>query len=125
MKPRKCPRCELNYILNDDPYCKVCMEEVHGGIIDDESELCVVCNEQPVMSGKDMCASCYREMNINSGLSDEEFDSQDDLDGKKEEDLSELDVVDISDDFTDEVEYISLDELEDEEEDIEDEEEDE
>lgn len=122
MRPKKCPRCELNYILNNDPYCKVCMEEVHGSIIDDEIELCGVCYEHPVILGKDICSFCYREMNKDSGLSDEDFDEDENPDEKKEDDeLPELEVDEIADDLVDEVDYISLDELEEEEEEAEEE----
>ena len=27
---KKCPRCELNYILDTEKYCKVCMRELRG-----------------------------------------------------------------------------------------------
>jgi len=60
---RKCPRCELNYILDDAPYCTVCRRELKGE--EEHSplfELCSVCNENPALPGKDMCLFCLKEM---------------------------------------------------------------
>lgn len=64
MKLVLCPRCELNYIINDsDQYCKVCMREMHGENTNDDVELCSVCNEAPVLPGRDVCLFCLKEMN--------------------------------------------------------------
>ncbi len=63
MALRKCPRCELNYILDEGQLCVVCRREVkgeqeHEGLY----ELCSVCNENPALPGKDMCLFCLKEM---------------------------------------------------------------
>lgn len=57
-----CPRCELNYMSDKDTYCSVCMQEIRGTAPRDEVELCSICNENPVLPGKDVCAECLREM---------------------------------------------------------------
>ena len=44
MKLVKCPRCELNYITENEKYCKVCLREMKGESPKDEVELCSVCN---------------------------------------------------------------------------------
>ena len=62
MRLRKCPRCELNYIQEDEDYCKVCKREMKGEDVAEEVEMCTVCNERPVMPGKDICLFCYKEM---------------------------------------------------------------
>ena len=59
----KCPRCELNYIREEEQYCSVCKREMKGEVHDDPFELCSICNENPVMPGKDVCLVCYKEMN--------------------------------------------------------------
>lgn len=59
----KCPRCDLNYILDDQKYCKVCMREMKGERTPDEVELCSICNEAPALPGKDVCLFCLKEMN--------------------------------------------------------------
>ena len=45
-----------------DTYCSVCMQEIRGTAPRDEVELCSICNENPVLPGKDVCAECLREM---------------------------------------------------------------
>ncbi|MBR4503024.1 MAG: hypothetical protein IKP22_14255 [Clostridia bacterium] len=62
MRLRKCPRCELNYIQEDEDYCKVCKREMKGEDVVEEVEMCTVCNEHPAMPGKDICLFCYKEM---------------------------------------------------------------
>lgn len=63
MALKKCPRCELNYILDDAPYCPVCTREKKGEAAKDALlEVCSVCNENPALPGKDMCLFCLKEM---------------------------------------------------------------
>ena len=57
-----CPRCELNYMSDKDTYCSICMQEVRGIAPREEVELCSICNENPALPGKDVCAECLREM---------------------------------------------------------------
>jgi len=59
----KCPRCELNYILDGGKYCSICRMEMKGESIRDEVEMCSVCGEHPPMPGKDVCLFCFKEMN--------------------------------------------------------------
>ncbi len=58
----KCPRCDLNYIQESEKYCKVCLREMKGEPVQDEMELCSVCNAAPALPGKDVCLSCHKEM---------------------------------------------------------------
>ena len=58
----KCPRCELNYILENEKYCKVCQRERRGEPPRDEMELCSICSAAPALPGKDVCFSCHKEM---------------------------------------------------------------
>ncbi len=64
----KCPRCELNYIQEEEQYCPVCKREMKGEVHEDPFELCSICNENPVMPGKDVCMVCYKEMTQQQGL---------------------------------------------------------
>jgi len=68
----KCPRCELNYIREEEQYCSVCKREMKGEVHEDPFELCSICNENPVMPGKDVCLMCYKEMNQQQGLHDDD-----------------------------------------------------
>ncbi len=85
----KCPRCELNYIHEEEQYCSVCKREMKGEAHDDPFELCSICNENPVMPGKDVCLMCYKEMTQQQGLHD------DSLDGAETPDVN-LDIEDVS-----------------------------
>lgn len=68
----KCPRCDLNYILDTEKYCKVCLREMKGSHPDDELEMCSVCNEAPALPGRDVCLSCLKEMSGNTNDEDVE-----------------------------------------------------
>ena len=70
----KCPRCELNYILDGGSLCTVCRREVRGEQTDDEVvEMCSECGENPVVPGSEYCAQCLKEMNRNAdSASDDE-----------------------------------------------------
>lgn len=59
----KCPRCELNWILEENEYCDVCKAElgVEGfTLLEDEDEemLCPVCGVNYIEHGERMCAEC-------------------------------------------------------------------
>ena len=60
----KCPRCELNYILDGGTLCTVCRREVRGEHeIIDTPEMCSECGENPAVPGSDLCMFCIKEMN--------------------------------------------------------------
>ena len=68
----KCPRCDLNYIREDEKYCKVCLQEMKGESRSEEIELCSICNEEPALPGKDICLFCLKEMNKSNSLPEEQ-----------------------------------------------------
>ena len=50
---RKCPRCELNYIRDDEQLCNVCKRHMKGEAeTDDVVTICTECGENPA-------AVCY------------------------------------------------------------------
>ena len=67
----KCPRCDLNYIREDEKYCKVCLRELKGDDSRDEVELCSICNEEPALPGRDICLFCLKEMNKSNSTPDD------------------------------------------------------
>lgn len=95
MALKKCPRCELNYILDDAPYCPVCTREVKGDQTKDALETCSVCNENPALPGKDMCLFCLKEIEgaESAAKAEEAKESPLDLD-----DASEMEEIGIDDD---------------------------
>ena len=63
----KCPRCELNYMLDTEKMCSVCRREVRGESEQYEMiELCSECGENPVVPGQELCAYCLKERANNS-----------------------------------------------------------
>ena len=77
----KCPRCDLNYIREDEKYCRVCLRELKGEKNQEEVELCSICNEEPALPGRDVCLFCLKEMNkSNSVAEDQEEESAEPVD---------------------------------------------
>ena len=85
----KCPRCDLNYIREDEKYCKVCLRELKGDNTDDEVELCSICNEEPALPGRDVCLFCLKEMNKSNNAQDE------DTEGEREESVDASNIGDM------------------------------
>lgn len=56
---KKCPRCELNYIRDDQQLCDVCSRKRKASDDDNEVLMCIECGENPAMKGKELCAACY------------------------------------------------------------------
>ncbi len=59
----KCPRCELNYIRDDEKYCNVCRRQMKGESDDAEEmqNLCLECGENPAVAGQELCGYCLSE----------------------------------------------------------------
>ena len=72
MKLVKCPRCDLNYIREDEKYCKICLRELKGEADREEIELCSICNEEPALPGKDVCLKEMNKGNENQDDQEEE-----------------------------------------------------
>ncbi len=59
---RKCPKCELNYIKDDEQLCNVCRRHMKGEAeTDDAVTICTECGENPAVRGSELCAVCLRE----------------------------------------------------------------
>ena len=111
----KCPRCELNYIQEEEQYCSVCKREMKGEVHEDPFELCSICNENPVMPGKDVCMVCYKEMTQQQGLHDDSVDENEaaevSLDMEDVSDMEEIELGSMPEDMPAEIgEQISLEE---------------
>ncbi|NCA66603.1 MAG: hypothetical protein EOM87_00915 [Clostridia bacterium] len=62
-KYKICPRCELNYILEAEEYCSVCLDEMKGIVDeiefdDDFTKLCPHCGVAYISDDQDMCEGC-------------------------------------------------------------------
>ena len=111
----KCPRCELNYIKEEEQYCPVCKREMKGEVHEDPFELCSICNENPVMPGKDVCMVCYKEMTQQQGLHDDTMDENEtpdvSIDMEDVSDMEEIELGTLPEDMPAEIgEQISLEE---------------
>lgn len=60
---RKCPKCELNYIKDEQKLCDVCSRKYKDSDEEEsqEIELCAECGENPALKGKELCSACYKE----------------------------------------------------------------
>ena len=120
-KYKKCPRCELNYILVEEELCQVCKTELKlaPSEEEDDMELCALCGKNLITVDQVMCDECARKRNIDDVV-DELADDEDEESGK--ETVSEWDQRNDDDlggivGASDEVEVVSFSDLEDEEED--------
>lgn len=115
-KYKKCERCELNYIPEDEEYCSVCKQELklEKGEDDEDLEICPICGVNYMSTSQAMCDDCANKKtshNAKSNLEDEDIIESEDEDG--EEDAWQEEVP-----TEDGVEIVSLSELaEDEDED--------
>ena len=121
-KYKLCPRCELNYILESEEYCEVCLDElrgiVHPDYDEDEERVCPICGAIITDEGE-YCENCRAEHEDEKDIHDVDIDSEEDtisLDELGEEEDVD-DSLDLSDEFGHE---LSLDDEEEEEDDEED-----
>ena len=64
MALEKCPRCDLNYVLDGEKLCTVCRQEIRGESAPIEiADLCSECGENPALPGGDLCLLCLKELN--------------------------------------------------------------
>lgn len=117
MKLEKCPRCDLNYILDGGKYCSVCMREIKGDAAREEVELCSVCNQEPALPGKDVCAYCLKEMEGEAAREEQSGEEADgvglDGSGAMDEMIPEMEQDDIPGELENELSLESVREEED------------
>ena len=101
MKLVKCPRCDLNYIREDEKYCKICLRELKGEADREEIELCSICNEEPALPGKDVCLFCLKEMN--KGNEDQEDQEEGTRENVEPDTIGDMDSVSGMDEIIPEV----------------------
>ncbi len=58
----KCPRCDINFIREEEGYCSICKREMRGEMPkDDAVEMCIECGEHPAVPGEELCAFCLAD----------------------------------------------------------------
>ena len=120
-KYKKCPRCELNYILQDEEMCDICKAELGldsrivllDDIIDDDEplKLCPVCKTSYIGLDEDMCEGCLSNYKrAESTEMDEDNDDwrtyldDDDTKDGDEDDIIPLEELENDEDFEDDFE---------------------
>ena len=101
MELKKCPRCELNYIREDEKLCSVCSNSGRSRQISDDSHMvCSECGENRPMPGKTVCAACYKELRRIGYNSDDDILAADELDIDFDTDIDDVDIdVDIDEEI--------------------------
>lgn len=92
----KCPRCELNYILDGASLCTICQRETKGETAKEALELCPVCNENPTMPGKDVCLFCLKEIDVAAAAKVQTDDDDTPANPLAIEDSGDIDEIDLS-----------------------------
>ena len=63
-KYKRCPRCELNWIPEEEEFCDVCKAELKIGgaslLEDEEEELCPICHVNYLEPGEKICSYCAK-----------------------------------------------------------------
>lgn len=116
----KCPRCDLNYMLEGEQYCDVCKAQLKIGpslLFGDEDDiheekLCPICKNVNIPIADDMCENCRRALKY-----DIEPDSDLDIenDDKWRDFLDEDEKEEISNSGENEEEMLSLSKIQEEE----------
>ena len=81
-----CPRCELNYILEDEGYCDVCKAELKIGpqlmfsVAEEGSDqvLCPICKTKYINIDEDMCSKCREKLEYEKNSNQDDVDKDDD-----------------------------------------------
>lgn len=123
-KYKKCPRCELNYIKEEEDYCQVCKTEMKlapDDSLSDDMELCPVCGQNFMSVDQVMCDDCAKKRTLDDVVDEIDDDSQET--GSKDEDwdeetkaLDSLDAEPISSN-DDDIEVVNFSDLEEEDDD--------
>ena len=90
----KCPRCDINFIREEEQYCSICKREMKGEMPKEEmTDMCIECGEHPAAPGEELCIYCLN-------------------DRKEADDAIETDDELIAEDIPDDSDDISIDEME-------------
>ena len=117
-KYKKCPRCELNYILAEEEMCDVCKAELGletkmvllDDIIDDEEplKLCPICKTNYIGLDEKMCESCFNHETQEEVQDVDNDDWRTYLDDDETDDVSEegdIPLEELEDEFEEEEDF--------------------
>ncbi len=118
-KYKRCPRCELNWIPNEEEFCDVCKVELGKAsklsLLEDEDDdiaglgerICPICKVNYLDADEDICLACRTER------AEKELDKSDDDDGWEEYMDDEEPITPGSDDSEVSLSQLQDDELDD------------
>lgn len=94
----KCPRCELNYIQENEKCCNVCRRGTKDEPESEELVICPECGENPVVRGRELCASCLKEHLRQQKLDSlaDAAENGDDLELAAVDGLEEMEEIDVA-----------------------------
>lgn len=111
IKYKLCPKCELNWITEEQDICDICKQltkgetDIYDDIEEDELVLCPICNMNYILESEEMCENCALEKAGGGVEVEEEVENydftEDVLIPEEEEEI-----------------FVSLDEIEEEEEEL-------
>ncbi|MDO4567961.1 MAG: hypothetical protein Q4B99_03265 [Clostridia bacterium] len=60
---KKCPKCDLNYIRDNEQLCKVCQRAGTEPVLDSDDVIvyCIECGDRPAVAGTELCSLCRKE----------------------------------------------------------------
>ena len=76
----KCPRCELNYILETEKLCPVCQAELKlskDDSLSEDMELCPICGQNFVSYDQPMCEECAKKRSLDDIVDEDENEDED------------------------------------------------
>ncbi len=72
----KCPRCDINFIREEEQYCSICKREMKGEMPKEElTDMCIECGEHPAAAGEELCIYCLNDRKE----ADDAIETDDDL----------------------------------------------
>lgn len=88
----KCPRCELNYIHEDEQFCNICRRNMKGekDEVEEMQNMCLECGENHALKGKELCAYCLGERKRR-----EKLEALMDKPAELDVELTQLDEIDV------------------------------
>ena len=73
MKYKKCPRCDLNYVVETQNFCKICQIEMSGKSTNFdpvEWDFCPFCEKNRLKNGEEICKKCREKRQKNTCFDD-------------------------------------------------------
>ena len=92
----KCPRCDINFIKEEDGYCPICIKEMKGEMPkEDTIDFCIECGENPAVLGEELCQECLKAQQLAlEAVVDDKASAEEDEEDSGKVDEEDIDVED-------------------------------